>query len=431
MNEMNQPILQVGGVVYRDIPPQDQTFVVRQFPFTEDIPAFCDFIESQTACGGGDGPEAVASALHEARSLKWITNGGASDNEWCVVPKQQRIVQLAFILDTTASMGACIEQGKHAIVETAKRVKEKCGAAIPSTQSVTAMAEETNEAAHDVTRIMIFITDAPPHGIGVSGDYFVQGEPVWNANAGQLVGYDPMDEMKALCELGITSHFVLDESGSFGKCPLTRSFYNTMASMSQGRAVRLGDASDLIELVSSCAVEARQMDDLTEKVTSMMAKLCEEQPSLEPEQIKEVVYRSLSANAPVITQIRCSELDDDTCIHFRSCTTLEEMRSKSHAVASEARSFRSLSASGTATYRSLSAATATYRSLSAGKCDETPPDEDDNPVFRSTASLGVNKRALAAQDAPVVVPPSPVMRVRSYDAKMTDEQLRRLLARIA
>ena len=356
--------------MYRDIPPQERTFVTRSFPFTEDKQAFREIIQRQTASGGGDGPEAVASALHKARLLNW-----------------KRSKKVASRLSKADAL--------HGVVESVAddSIEDDLPAEVQ-------MPPELCETAQDVTRILIFITDAPPHGIGITGDGFPQGEPVWESKAGQTVGYDPMDEMEQLCKLDITTHFVLSEG--YNPCQITRSFYNTMASMSQGRAVRLGDATDLVELVSSCAVEARQMDDLADELSSMMEKLGKEQPEMSKEEVKEEAFRSLATKAPVMTQIACSELNDDSCMHFRSCATLEEMRTKS----------------------------STLPRMKETTYAMTPDvdDEHEAPVYRSGGSS--MKRGMILHEATRAPPPSPAMRVRSYDGTISKDQMQRLLSRV-
>ena len=393
--------VEFGGVMYRDIPPQERTYVTRSFPFTEDKQAFRAFIERQTASGGGDGPEAVASALHKARLLNWKCSKKAPPTLSKADAMHGVIESVAEVVDTSDAKGSVSD------------VEIPVG---------------LQEVAQDVTRILVFITDAPPHGIGVAGDGFPNGEPIWESKSDQTDGYDPIVEMKELCNLDITSHFVLAEG--YKMCQITRSFYNLMASMSQGRAVSLGDASDLIELVSSCAVEARQMDDLAEQLTSMMEKLGKEQPGISKEDVEEQVFRSLSEKAPVVTQISCSELNDDSCLHFRSCGTLDEMRKKSKAISHTQvdhvlpLGFRSLGAVPLAT-------APCYRGLSAAPSDiDKAGDEDDVAVYRSGESLGALKRGIALHEETRAPPPSPAMRVRSYDATISKKQMQRLLLRV-
>jgi hypothetical protein len=94
--------LRVGLVAFRDHPPQDHTFVTRNFGFTSDIAVMRQNLRRLVAKGGGDGPEAQTAALSDALNMDW-RNGAI--------------------------------------------------------------------------KIVILITDAPPHGIGEDKDGFPQGSP--------------------------------------------------------------------------------------------------------------------------------------------------------------------------------------------------------------------------------------------------------------
>ncbi|KAJ3532772.1 hypothetical protein NM688_g7375 [Phlebia brevispora] len=63
--------LRVGLVAYRDHPPQDHTYVTKNFGFTSDISKVERDLSSLYASGGGDGPEAVTAALAEAVNMDW------------------------------------------------------------------------------------------------------------------------------------------------------------------------------------------------------------------------------------------------------------------------------------------------------------------------------------------------------------------------
>jgi len=58
-------------VEYRDHPPQDRTYVVRKHDFTSSVSTMKSWLDASKARGGGDKPEAVADALHEATTLSW------------------------------------------------------------------------------------------------------------------------------------------------------------------------------------------------------------------------------------------------------------------------------------------------------------------------------------------------------------------------
>jgi hypothetical protein len=63
--------LRVGLVAFRDHPPQDHTYVTRNFGFSSDIDKVHRDLSSLYASGGGDGPEAVTAALAEALKMEW------------------------------------------------------------------------------------------------------------------------------------------------------------------------------------------------------------------------------------------------------------------------------------------------------------------------------------------------------------------------
>ncbi|KAH9924268.1 uncharacterized protein BXZ73DRAFT_91272 [Epithele typhae] len=63
--------LRIGLVAYRDHPPQDHTYVTRNFGFSSDISQVHKDLSTLYASGGGDGPEAVTAALHQALTMEW------------------------------------------------------------------------------------------------------------------------------------------------------------------------------------------------------------------------------------------------------------------------------------------------------------------------------------------------------------------------
>ena len=46
-------------VSYRDHPPQDTSFITKTFEFTNSISVMQSYVQTMSAAGGGDGPEAV------------------------------------------------------------------------------------------------------------------------------------------------------------------------------------------------------------------------------------------------------------------------------------------------------------------------------------------------------------------------------------
>jgi hypothetical protein len=58
-------------VSYRDHPPEDTSYITQVHPFTSDVEVMKGYVDTMSAAGGGDGPEAVTAALHDALHLPW------------------------------------------------------------------------------------------------------------------------------------------------------------------------------------------------------------------------------------------------------------------------------------------------------------------------------------------------------------------------
>jgi len=63
--------LRVGLVAFRDHPPQDHTYITKNFGFSSDISKVHRDLSGLYASGGGDGPEAVTAAMAEALAMDW------------------------------------------------------------------------------------------------------------------------------------------------------------------------------------------------------------------------------------------------------------------------------------------------------------------------------------------------------------------------
>ncbi len=64
--------LRLGLVMYRDFPPEEETFAVRKMELTTDTETIKKGVMSMEAQGGGDGPEAVPTALNVARRMEFL-----------------------------------------------------------------------------------------------------------------------------------------------------------------------------------------------------------------------------------------------------------------------------------------------------------------------------------------------------------------------
>lgn len=69
-----QEDLRIGLVAFRDHPPQDHTYVTKNFGFSSDISRVQNNLSTLYASGGGDGPEAVTAAMAEVINMDWRPN---------------------------------------------------------------------------------------------------------------------------------------------------------------------------------------------------------------------------------------------------------------------------------------------------------------------------------------------------------------------
>jgi len=62
-------------VSYRDHPPQDSSYITKVFDFTDDTDVMKGYVDTMSASGGGDGPEAVTAAMHQTlHAVTWRPN---------------------------------------------------------------------------------------------------------------------------------------------------------------------------------------------------------------------------------------------------------------------------------------------------------------------------------------------------------------------
>ncbi len=64
--------LRVGLVSYRDHPPQEESYVTKKYELTSETSKIEENVKEMLAFGGGDGPEAVDTALHVANRMEYL-----------------------------------------------------------------------------------------------------------------------------------------------------------------------------------------------------------------------------------------------------------------------------------------------------------------------------------------------------------------------
>lgn len=108
----------------------------------------------------------------------------------------------------------------------------------------------------DAAKVVVLIADAPPHGLGETGDGFPNGCPDGN---------DPLDLAKRMRERGIVCYPVGCEP-ALGSFMYARDFLVTLASITEGQAVPLSSAALLADVIIGGAQEEVHLERLLETV---------------------------------------------------------------------------------------------------------------------------------------------------------------------
>eukprot|EP01083_Nonionella_stella_P042875 115730_1 len=198
-------------IAYRDHPPQDKSLITKVHDFTERTQDMRKYLSLYQAQGGGDGPEAVTEALHEARNITYRKNA---------------------------------------------------------------------------IKICVLIADAPPHGLGCSGDGFPNGNPN---------GHDPVQIAKEMAELGIILYVVACEpslSGYAGAHDLMAG----LAQITEGRYLPLTGAHLLPDVIIGGAKEEVSLQKLEAFVQNKMDKMKKEEPNMSVDEMNEKIKSSMKCH---------------------------------------------------------------------------------------------------------------------------------------
>jgi len=166
-------------------------------------------VDTMTAEGGGDGPESVACALHEALNSDW---------------------------------------------------------------------------RKEAVKVCVIIADAPPHGIGESGDGFPGGCPC---------GKDPLSIARQMAEQKIIIYSVAVEP-NLGGYKNGRAFFKGISQTTHGRYLGLGQAQLLPDVIIGGSAEELDLKKVENDIETEVAKVKSETPSLAGADLEAAVYKNLA-----------------------------------------------------------------------------------------------------------------------------------------
>jgi len=204
-------------VAYRDHPPQDSSYVTKVFPFTSSVSKMKASLDTISAQGGGDTPEAVADGLHDALKLDYRPQA---------------------------------------------------------------------------TKICVLIADAPPHGLGCSGDGFPNGCPL---------DLDPIKICRQMATEGITLYII----GCEPSITPYKAFFEGMATITGGQYCALQSAAALRSVIVGGAREEialdRLMYDVSKEVSEMGGLGEEEQVSM--------IHKKMTERKTVVSKLKKGSSD--------------------------------------------------------------------------------------------------------------------------
>jgi len=194
-------------------------------------------------------------------------------------------------------------------------------------EAVSAALRELNNLdwRANATKVGILIADAPPHGLGESGDGFPNGCPL---------GSDPIVECKAMAAKGVTVYSVGVEPVLSTQYKFARDFMMCVAKITNGKFLPLGRADILSQVVVNGALEGLNLQELwegLEKETAETAKKAGE--ALTDAQLVERTEALMAAKKSevVVAHVKVANpyehgYDDSNCMAFENATSLTAAR---------------------------------------------------------------------------------------------------------
>lgn len=132
-------------------------------------------------------------------------------------------------------------------------------------EAVTAALHELNNMPWraDATKVVVLISDAPPHGLGEAGDGFPNGDPN---------NRDPLEIARDMASKGITIYPVGCEP-ALGSYRYARAFMISLARITDGQAVSLASSALLADVIVGGAAEEMDLELLVEETRQKMENI--------------------------------------------------------------------------------------------------------------------------------------------------------------
>ena len=272
----------------------------------------------------------IASAPAAAATSD-VASAPAASDDVCAASCARKKLDLIFTMDVTGSMGSYIAAAKQGIQRITERLAQAEGydlryglvayrdhppqdssfvtKVFPFTHELSVMHQQLStlsangggdgpeavaaalkatldaEWREDATKVSVLIADAPPHGLGESGDGFPDGGPD---------GVDPLIVLDQMSAKGITIYSVGCQP-ALSNYRYATEFFIACAERTNGQAVALGSADALADVILGASVEEMDLEKLTDEVQRLTAEYRSADPTVAEDTLQHRIWQDLRA----------------------------------------------------------------------------------------------------------------------------------------
>ena len=180
-------------------------------------------------------------------------------------------------------------------------------------------------AGLNAMKVVVLIADAPPHGLGESGDGFPDGAPT---------GVDPLQVLDAMSAKGICVYAVGCQP-ALSRYRFATDFFIACAERTNGQAIALGSAKALADVIMGASMEEMDLAKLANVIEGQVTILRSEMPGMEEMEYINRVTQELQARGIATRQMRTPSLFSPTSPCVSQAKTLGEAKKSLSKTASE------------------------------------------------------------------------------------------------
>lgn len=245
-----------------------------------------------------DCTSSMASYLDSAQqSIKSIVEdivaAEKSDVQFCLVQYRDHPPQdNTFVVHTSSWTGS---------VSKMKKLVDSMGAhgGGDGPEAVTAALHAARHLTYrkSSVKIAVLIADAPPHGLGESGDGFPNGDPD---------GRDPLKICEEMADLGIVIYSVAVEP-NLGGYKFARDFMRAIAKLTGGQFLPLTNAKLLPRVIAGGAAEELALNRITDEIEKEIVEMKKSKPTMSEAEVVTHVTETLQKKGVTTGRV---EIDD-------------------------------------------------------------------------------------------------------------------------